>query len=73
MLRMESKESYTSDGLLDAEYDDRNIIRQEWRTDASSFTKSLLMNKSNRASVSAEHIRNIFADHFYGVGQILWQ
>ena len=37
MLRMESKESYTSDGLLDAEYDDRNIIRQEWRSDASDY------------------------------------
>ena len=74
MLRMESKESYTFDGLLDAEGDDGNIIRGEWRSNfASNFTKSLPMNKSNRASVSAERIRNIFADHFYGVGRIPWQ
>ena len=70
MLRMESKESYTFDGLLDAEGDDGNIIRGEWRSDASNFTKSLPMNKSNRASFSAKRIRNIFADHFYGAGQI---
>ena len=69
MLRMESKESYTFNGLLDAEGDDRNI-RGEWRSDASNFTKPLPMNKSNRASLSAERIRNIFEDHFYGVGQI---
>ena len=68
MLRMESKESYTFDGLLDAEGDDRNIIRGEWRSDASNFTKSLPMNKRNRASISAKRIRNFFADHFYGVG-----
>ena len=73
MLRMESKTSYTFDGLLDVEGDDGNIIRGEWRSDASNLTKSLPMNKSNRASVLAELIRNIFADHFYGVGQILWQ
>ena len=73
MLQMESKESYTFDGLLNAEGDDGNIIREEWRSDASNFTKSLPMNKGNRASVSAERIRNIFADHFYGVGQIPWQ
>ena len=73
MLQMESKESYTFDGLLNAEDDDGNIIREEWRSDASNFTKSLPMNKGNRASVSAERIRNIFTDHFYGVGQIPWQ
>ena len=73
MLRMESKESYTFNGLLDAEGDDGNIIRGEWRSDASNFTKSLPMNKSNRASVSAERIRNILADHFYRVGRIPWQ
>ena len=47
MLRMGSKESHTFNGLLDAEGDDRNIIREEWRSDASNFTKSLPMNKSN--------------------------
>ena len=46
---MESKESYTFDGLLDAEGDDGNIIRVAWCSDASNFTKSLPMNKSNRA------------------------
>ena len=73
MLRMESKESCTFDGLLDAEGDDGNIISGEWRSDASNFTKSLPMNKRNRASVSAKRIRNFFADHFYGVGQIPWK
>ena len=48
MLQMESKESYTFDGLLDAEGDDGNIIRVAWCSDASNFTKSLPMNKSNR-------------------------
>ena len=72
MSRMESKKSYTFDGLLGAEGDDGNI-REAWRSDAGNFTKSLPMNKSNRASVSAERIRNIFVDHFYGVGQIPWQ
>ena len=67
MMRMESKESYTFHRLLDAEDDDGNIIREEWRSDASNFTKSLPMNKSNQASVSAKRIRNIFADHFCGV------
>ena len=44
---MESKESYTFDGLLDAESDDGNIVRGEWLSDATNFTKSLPMNKSN--------------------------
>ena len=70
MLRMESKESYTFNGLLDAEGDDGNIIRGEWRSDASNFTKSLRVNKNNRASVFAECIRYIFPDYIYGVGQI---
>ena len=70
MLRLESKESYTFDGLLDAEGDDGNIIRGEWRSDASNFTKSLRVNKNNRASVLAECIRYIFPDDIYGVGQI---
>ena len=58
MLWMESKESYTFDKLLDAEDDDWNIIREEWHSDASNFTKSSPMTKSNQASVSAERIRN---------------
>ena len=70
MLRMESKESYTFNGLLDAEGDDGNIIRGEWRSDASNFTKSLRVNKNNRASVLAECIRYISPDDIYGVGQI---
>ena len=41
MLRMESKESYPFDGLVDVESDDGNIIRGEWRSDASNLTKSL--------------------------------
>ena len=67
MLRIESKESYTFDGLLDAKGNDGNIIRREWRSDASNFTNSLPINKSNRASVSAERILNTFVDHSYGV------
>ena len=47
MLRMESKKSYTFDGLLDVECDDGNIIRGEWRSDASNLTKSVPMNKNN--------------------------
>ena len=73
MLRMENKKSYISNGLLDAEGNDGNTIRGEWRSDASNFRKSSSMNKSNRASVLAECIHNIFADHFCGVGQIPWQ
>ena len=73
MLRMESWEKYTADGYLDTESEDGNIISGDWRADAVDLTKSFPKNKSNRATASAERMRNLLADNFYGPGQIPWQ
>ena len=73
MLRIKSKEKYMADGLLDVENEDGDLISGRWRFDAVDFGVSLQKSKSNRASTSAEHTRNLLADHFYGLGEIPWQ
>ena len=73
MLRMESREKYTADRYLDTENEEGNLISGDWRIDAGDFTKPLPKTKSNRAAASAERMRNLLADHFYGPGQIPWQ
>ena len=73
MLRSKSKDSYTPEGSLDQETATGAIQLGDWRNESTSFATSLPKTKSNRASKSAEKIREILADHFYGPGQIPWQ
>ena len=73
MLRSKSKDSYTPEGSLDQETATGVIQLGDWRDEGTSFATSLPKTKSNRASNSAEKIRETLADHFYGPGQIPWQ
>ncbi|XP_057317786.1 uncharacterized protein LOC130662861 [Hydractinia symbiolongicarpus] len=75
MLRDLSKESYTPQGFIDFECENGEVELGRWRE--GSYTESIIqklpVNRSNRATNSAEYIREVFADHFYGPGQIPWQ
>lgn len=74
-LRSKSKESYTGQGAVDLENDNGDVVQGDWRKDPENinFMRSLPVTKSNRASLSADRVRNVLADHFYGPGQIPWQ
>ncbi|XP_057310614.1 uncharacterized protein LOC130648579 [Hydractinia symbiolongicarpus] len=75
MLRDLSKESYTPQWFIDFECENGEVELGRWRE--GSYTESIIqklpVNRSNRATNSAEYIREVFADHFYGSGQIPWQ
>ena len=74
MLRQKSRECYTPDGFLDSEDENGNSIDGSWRKDnCVDFIRSLGKSKSNHSSKKAEAIRDAFADHFMGEGQIPWQ
>ena len=73
MLRTKCQGSYTPEGSMDQEVSSGGVELGDWREDSVSFTNALPKTKSNRASDSAENIRNTLADHFYGPGQIPWQ
>ena len=74
MLREKSKECYTPDGFIDSEDESGNLVAGSWRNNTSvDFIRSISKTKVNHASKSAEKIRDIFADHFIGHGQIPWQ
>ena len=73
MLRKEGRESYIAEGYVDTEADDGSIVEGAWRNNAIHYLEPLAATKSNRASVSAERVREVLADHFYGPGQIPWQ
>ena len=74
-LRSKSREVYTGEGSLDLESNDGNITPGDWRRENEQidFLHPLPVTRSNRATNTAESVRNILADHFYGPGQIPWQ
>ena len=75
MLRDISADTYTPDGFIDMETDDGEVQLGSWREESliDFVLHDLPVNKSNRASASAEYVREVFADHFYGPGQVPWQ
>ena len=74
MLREKSADSYTPQGFADEVVND-NVIEGRWRTEQEvSILEPLPARQSaNRAKKSAERLRDIFAEHFYGSGQVPWQ
>lgn len=75
MLRDQSRESYTPDGFVDEEFDGE-LKDGTWRSEALGDTilHGLSASRSNnRASKSAEYVREVLADHFWGPGQVPWQ
>ncbi len=74
LLRTRSSESYTPTGFAD-EIEDGNVVDGQWRsTSTSSILNDLPPRKhGNNFSKSAETLRDTFADHFYGPGQVPWQ
>ena len=74
MLREKSADSYTPQGFADEVVND-NVIEGRWRTEQEvSILEPLPARQSaNRAKKSAERLRDIFAEHFYGPGQVPWQ
>ena len=74
MLREKSKEFYTPSGYADEEGPEREIMNGRWcEEQESSFITNLQSGKCNHASLSAENIRKVFAEYFYGPGQVSWQ
>lgn len=75
MLRQFSYESYTPDGFLDVETEVGDIVAGEWRNEnnGESVLQSLPKSNTRKATKNAQHIRDSFADHFWGPGQIPWQ
>ena len=74
LLRSKSPESYTPAGLADEVSGDA-IIDGQWRAgNATTLLKPLPPRaRGNRPTASAENVREILADHFYGPGQVPWQ
>ena len=76
MLREMSKDSYAPDGYLDEEMDGGEYTNGNWRNEnlGQFLLHGLTPNRSNnRASQSAEYVREVLTDHFWGPGQIPWQ
>lgn len=75
MLRELSNESYTPDGFIDVETEVGDIVAGEWRNEniGESVLQSLPKSNTRKATKNAQHIRDSFADHFWGPGQIPWQ
>lgn len=75
MLRSISSESYTPDGFLDAEKENGDVMEGEWRQESlgTSIFSNLPKTNTKNTSKNAQKIRDMFADHFWGPGQIPWQ
>ena len=72
LLRTKGKTLYTDDCALDKENEDGSLTPGSWRS-VQNVCRNLGKNKDNHAQKSAENIRDILADHFYGPGAIPWQ
>lgn len=75
MLRQHSYESYTPEGFIDFETEVGDVVGGEWRDEniGESVFKSLPKSDTRNASKNAQLIRDSFANHFWGPGQIPWQ
>ena len=71
MLRTKSSESYTPPGYADEIVND-TLIDGSWREqNPPSILEPLLPRRSgNNTKIKAEQIRSIFADYFYGPGEV---
>eukprot|EP00794_Sanderia_malayensis_P007645 gene7645-biopygen6226 len=74
MLRCRSPESYTPTGFAD-EIVGEKIIDGRWRNNNTGTLLEPLPPrlKGNKHKASAEAVRETFANHFYGPGQVPWQ
>eukprot|EP00795_Rhopilema_esculentum_P003927 gene3927-15253_t len=74
MLRTKSSDSYTPKGIADEIQGDM-VVDGQWRDENSDRNMQPLPPRrhgNNNAKEAAE-LRDIFADHFYGPGQVPWQ
>ena len=72
MLCQLSYESYTLEGCIDMETESGDIVEGEWREEniGASVLQSLPNSNRRKATKHAQHIRDAFANHFWGPGQI---
>lgn len=76
MLRELSSDSYTPEGYIDQETESGDLIEGEWREEnvGASVLQDLPSRRSgNKPTKNAENNRDVFADHFWGPGQLPWQ
>ena len=75
MLRQLSHESYTPDGFIDMETSNGEILQGEWREGnvGASVLQSLPNCNTRKTTKRAQEVRDAFANHFWGPGQIPWQ
>ena len=73
MLRVKGQESYLEENALDVENEDGSIEAGSWRATNTSHVQDIPKGRRNHPKMSAEKIRDAFADHFYGSGAIPWQ
>ena len=74
MLRQLSCGSYTPEGYIDMEPESIDIVEREWREEnvEMSVLQSLPNSNTQKATKHAQNIRDAFANHFWGPGQISW-
>ena len=68
-----SPDSYTPKGYIDEDDEDGNIIYGSWHDDSVAELLAVNVNKDNNPPKSAEQIRGLYADYFFGLGQVPWQ
>lgn len=76
MFRQISYESYTPEGFIDTKTESGDVIEGEWRDEnvGPSIIQSLPKSSGTRnLSKQGQYIRGVFATHFWGPSQILWQ
>ena len=74
MLRQLTYESYTPEGYNDMETESWDVVEEEWREEnvGASVLQSLPKSDTRKATKHAQHIRDAFANHFWGPGKIPW-
>ena len=64
------------EGYVDFETETGDIVNGDWREDNVAglvFKDTPAKRSGNKATKHAESIREVFAEHFWGPGQIPWQ
>ena len=75
MLRELSSQSYTPEGFVDTETKNGEILLGDWREENAevSVLRTLPSCSSRNVTKQAQEVRDKFAEHFWGPGQIPWQ
>ena len=75
ILRQLSHESYTPDGFIDMETSNGETLQGEWRKEnvGASVLQSLPNCNTRKTTKRAQEVRDAFANHFWGPGEIPWQ